>query len=124
MIGWENNQGAYFIGILKKAVNAVAETVSSIQDSIGKLTDLTTTAKTSLVASVNEVDGDIGNLSSLTTTAKTNVVSAINELDSDIGNLSIPSIPSAPSASGTYVLVVADGVATWTAQTQDNQGES
>lgn len=58
--------------------------------SIGTLSNLTTTAKTNLVASINEVDGNadtansnIGTLSSLTTTVKTDLVNAINEVDAN-----------------------------------------
>lgn len=54
------------------------------QGDIGKKTNLTTTAKTDLVAAINEVDGNIGDLSGLTTTAKTNLVSAVNELNQNM----------------------------------------
>lgn len=64
---------------------------------IGTLSNLTTTAKTSLVSAINEVDSNtdtntssigtinsnIGTLSNLTTTAKNNLVSAINEVDAE-----------------------------------------
>ena len=44
----------------------------------GKLSNLTTTNKSTLVGAINEVDGDVGNLANLTTSVKTNVVNAIN----------------------------------------------
>lgn len=56
------------------------------QDDVGEKTNLTTTAKTDLVASINEVDGNIGDLSGLTTTAKTNLVSAVNELNQNMSD--------------------------------------
>ena len=57
------------------------------QGDIGEKTNLTTTAKTDLVAAINEVDGNIGDLSGLTTTAKTNLVSAVNELNQNMNSL-------------------------------------
>lgn len=57
---------------------------------IGTLSNLTTTAKTSLVSAINEVDSNadtntssIGTLSNLTTTAKSNLVASINEVDAE-----------------------------------------
>lgn len=59
---------------------------------IGNLRQLTTTAKSTLVAAINEVDARaatsdarIGNLANLQTTAKTDLVSAINELAAGSG---------------------------------------
>lgn len=60
---------------------------------MGYLSDLSTTAKTSLVAAMNEIVGTIGStnivgtLAELDTTAKTNVVAAINEVVADIGDV-------------------------------------
>ena len=48
MIGWENNQGAYFIKKLNEALGQVNET-------IGKLSSLATSYKTSIVGAINEV---------------------------------------------------------------------
>lgn len=48
MIGWENNQGAYFINKLSKAIK-------NVSDTIGKLSSLATTYKTSIVGAINEV---------------------------------------------------------------------
>jgi len=60
--------------------------------SIGDLSQLTTTATTSLVDAINEVDGNadtnassIGTLSSLSTTHKSNLVEAINEVNAAAG---------------------------------------
>lgn len=57
---------------------------------IGTLSNLTTTAKTNLVAAINEVNSEtssIGVLTDLTTTAKTSVVAAINEVNAGVGNI-------------------------------------
>lgn len=85
MIGWENNQGAYFIQKLKSVIESVSEKATDAYSNtlyIGKMSDLLTTAKDTLVKAINEVYNKIGNLSSLTTTSKTSVVSAINEVNS------------------------------------------
>lgn len=93
MIGWENNQGAYFVQKLQEQIdNAVGDIsdnttdISGIKSDIGKMSDLTTTADT-LVGAVNEVDADtgnalssIGNMSDLNTTANT-LVGAVNEVN-------------------------------------------
>ena len=58
--------------------------------SIGTLSNLTTTAKSNLVAAINEVNGEtsgIGDLSNLTTTEKTTLVGAINEVDSETAGI-------------------------------------
>lgn len=55
------------------------------KDSIGTLSNLTTTNKNNLVSAINEVNssaGGVGNLEDLTTTAKTSAVAAINEVNS------------------------------------------
>jgi len=64
------------------------ENITSLQGAVGTLTNLTTDAKTSLVAAINEVDShansannNAGTLSNLTTDAKNNLVAAINEVD-------------------------------------------
>lgn len=53
---------------------------TNIDDKIGNLSSLNTTAKNTLVAAINEVLANEGALSSLTTTAKNTLVAAINEL--------------------------------------------
>lgn len=68
-----------------------AKSLSDINNtSIGTLSNLTTTDKTSLVGAVNEVNGKtdgIGTLANLTTTDKTNLVGAVNEVNSNLGTL-------------------------------------
>lgn len=73
MIGWENNQGAYFIQKLQDSIDGVSTT-------IGKLSDLTTSVKTSIVAAINAVSATVGNLSDLSTSVKTSIVAGINDL--------------------------------------------
>ena len=89
MIGWENDRGAYFIHKLQ-------DKLASVETIIGKLSDLTTTAKTSIVGAINEVDGNadsanshIGTLSNLLTTAKDNIVAAVNEVFGMANNVKI-----------------------------------
>lgn len=67
-------------------VDALAQVqgFDQVKQSIGTLSELTTTAKDNLVAAINEVDGDIGDLSGLTTTAKNNLVAALNELNNNL----------------------------------------
>lgn len=68
--------------------NKTAEMLSLVdQSTIGKLADLTTTIKASIVAAINEHDKEIGDLATLKTTVKDNVVGAINEHDIEIGDL-------------------------------------
>lgn len=47
---------------------------------LGNVADLTTTAKTTVVAAINELDGEIGVLTNLKTANKNNLVTAINEV--------------------------------------------
>ena len=110
MIGWENNQGAYFINKLQEEVNSVKEEADQSSSDIGKMSTLTTTAKDTLVKAINEVDSHadtnasaIGTLASLNTSAKTNLVSAINEVlsaqdftlvDTVIGTTNSVSVPA------------------------------
>lgn len=55
-----------------------------IDDKVGSLSDLKTTAKTTLQAAVNELVTNIGALSGLTTTSKDTVVAAINSIKSEL----------------------------------------
>ena len=112
MIGWENNQGAYFVQKLQEQVEDLDTDISSVKTdvstnagNIGKMSDLSTTVKDTLVKAVNEVNttagnalsssstanASIGTLADLTTTAKTDIVSAINELVSIVYALEHPS---------------------------------
>jgi len=52
---------------------------------VGKIADLTTTEKGSVVGAVNELDAEVGTLADLMTTEKTNLVGAINEVDANVG---------------------------------------
>ena len=91
-------------------IHAAKSEADTNADSIGTLSSLTTTAKTSLVAAVNEVDADvatntnniatntsniatntsaIGTLANLTTSSKTDLVVASNEINAKVGNLSL-----------------------------------
>lgn len=72
---------------------SVFATEAEVEAITGKLTDLTTDTKTTLVGAINEldtaintVDAKVGNKDDLTTTAKT-AVGAINEHDTEIGDL-------------------------------------
>lgn len=68
--------------------NYVDNQVDAINDTIGRLEDLTTEDKDSVVAAINEVLSTLGNvvgdLSHLTTTNKDSVVDAINELNESL----------------------------------------
>lgn len=69
--------------------NQVVTSIKKLRDAItGALSNLSTTAKTSLVAAINEVDGDVGALTSLSTTTKTSLVAALNEVVTNVGTLS------------------------------------
>jgi hypothetical protein len=95
----------------------------------GNLTNLTTTAKTNLVAALNELDGDIGNLAGLATTAKTSAVAAINEVKAqtdkcEVLAVSVASFSSLPqTVSNTNIdsdmVVVNSVLGTPSAQTGD-----
>ena len=54
--------------------------LTAIENKIGTLTNLSTTAKNNLVAAINELVSNEGELSSLSTTVKTSLVAAINEV--------------------------------------------
>ena len=68
--------------------------VGNLQDGVGNVESLTTTAKTDLVAAINEVDGNIGDLSGLSTTAKENLVLAVNELNQNMNTYDTQTIES------------------------------
>lgn len=90
-------------------IHAAKSEADTNATSIGDLSSLTTSAKTSLVAAANELDSKvatntnniatntsniatntthIGTLSNLTTSAKTDLVVAANEINAKVGNLS------------------------------------
>ena len=68
--------------------------IKTLSDSIGTLSSLTTSVKSSLVSAINELRTNIqthttqiGTLSSLSTTAKGNLVAAVNELNTNKVNI-------------------------------------
>ena len=108
-----NLRNPFFVGrALHRACAEIADdivdggiTPEEMEAVTGKLTDLTTTAKTNLVAAINEVNGiagDIGDLDDLTTTAKTTLVAAVNEVNAIV-------------ADKGSVKVTGDGVKTYAA---------
>lgn len=71
-----------------------------LNEKIGDITTLTTTAKTNTVVAINELDTSIGDLSTLTTAKKASAVEAINELDKDIGDIStLPNKTTTPTVT-------------------------
>ena len=90
-------------------IHAAKSEADTNADSIGTLSSLTTTAKTSCVAAINEIDGEvttntnniatntsniatntthIGTVANLTTASKTDLVVAANEINAKVGNTS------------------------------------
>lgn len=76
-----------------KFINDLSTSVTSVDNKIGDLSNLTTTNKSNVVSAINEnvtgVSGNtsnIGDLTSLTTTEKSNLVGAINENVSNISS--------------------------------------
>ena len=65
--------------------------VSTVDGNIGILSNLTTTAKSSLVFADNEIKSNIGVISNLTTSANSNLVVAVNEVNSKVSNATITS---------------------------------
>ena len=63
-----------------------------IDSAVGKLSTLSTTTQSSLVASINEVVSNCGALSNLSTTDKTSLVNAINELLSSLDGFATKSL--------------------------------
>ena len=55
MIGWENNQGAYFINKLNDKINSTNDLIDNTNDIIGDISDLETTADTDIVSAINEL---------------------------------------------------------------------
>lgn len=64
----------------------IGDKVDEAKAMAGDLSDLETTAKSSLVAAVNEVNANAGDLAELDTTAKTNLVTAVNEVNESLGD--------------------------------------
>ena len=74
--------------LIDDKITEIENDISTLETSVGDLSDLTTTANTDLVSAINEVDADlsttdgkIGDLTSLDTTDKSDLVSAINEVN-------------------------------------------
>lgn len=74
-----------------KSISEKINAMSQTEASIGDLTELETTNKSTLVAAINEVVGNlddavdsIGELSDLDTTDKTSIVNAVNEVVSSV----------------------------------------
>ncbi|MGB3944529.1 MAG: hypothetical protein WBK88_07045 [Methanothrix sp.] len=59
---------------------ALDERIGAIEDDVGDVTNMTTTA-TDLAAAVDELDGEMGDLATLTTTETGSIVGAVNEVD-------------------------------------------
>lgn len=97
-IQWNETEGQVEIAVTKQdgtivLEQAIAKTefdaaIKDINDTIGKLSDLSGPVKTNVVAAINSLEtrvGDkIGDTTTLETTAKTNLVSAINEVYDDL----------------------------------------
>lgn len=111
-----------FADIADKIVDGGGVTPEEMEAVTGKLADLTTTAKTNLVAGINEVNAGVGDLSTLTTTAKTSAVDAINEVNGNITNNvlgNIVDIYSYNSIENMYT-IPKDGYITTVAKSQGN----
>ena len=125
MIGWENNQGAYFINQLKDNIDSVnSSLITSVEElkaDIGKLSDLTTTAKTSLVSAINEVKGLITALTtrnqlSLNVPSGSTYLSASTLKADKVGNvvhlhgtLTLKSVTQPSSITSWTVLTISSG---------------
>ncbi len=91
---------------LTALAQALGVDVKALTTSIGVLSGLNTTAKTSLVAAINEVLSSgaanatkIGDTAALTTTAKTNLVAAINEINTALDNIDLAGLINDLAAS-------------------------
>ena len=68
---------------------ALDERIGAIEDDVGDVTNMTTTA-TDLAGAIDELDAEIGDISTLDTTEKGSVVGAINELDGRVDAVESP----------------------------------
>lgn len=75
-IGWENNQGAYFINKLQDEVDSVKTDATQNASNIGKMSDLTTTNKDTLVKAINEVDANANSALSRVGDVETNLTTS------------------------------------------------
>lgn len=91
LIGDLTTIGTTATGSVSASSAEIFSQLTTTLSSIGTLSSLTTTQKTSLVAAINEVNsliGDVGELSSLLTVDKSSAVAAINENTTAISTLS------------------------------------
>lgn len=86
---------------------AIGADIKGLNNLVGVLSGLNTSAKSSIVAAINEIyavasvnDAEIGSLSGLTTTAKADLVSAINEVKAAVSSVDLTSLIDDSSASG------------------------
>ena len=95
--------------------------MTTVISNIGTLSNLTTTAKTNLVAAINEIDADltalstkIGDLSTLTTTNKTSVVNAINEVNAKVPVLgTLNNLPGVVTQATNFTDAINDRQPVW-----------
>jgi hypothetical protein len=94
--------------------------MTTVISNIGTLSNLTTTAKTNLVAAINEIDADltalstkIGDLSTLTTTDKTTVVKAINEVNAKITLGTLNNLPGVTTQATNFTDAINDRQPVW-----------
>ncbi len=96
---------------------ALDERIGAIEDDVGDVTNMTTTA-TDLAAAVDELDGEMGDLATLATTETGSVVGAINELDGRVDAVESPpmwhvqTITTPEAAASDEVLDGTDGAIT------------
>ena len=106
MIGWENDRGAYFIQKLQDSINSLSTSIETVSSTIGKLSDLTTSVKTSIVAAINDLLSKTikTGLAGLDTTTKTSLLDAINEVYGLAKNQEVSSPVSMEEGFSTTVL--------------------
>nr|MDD5049037.1 hypothetical protein [Methanoregulaceae archaeon] len=96
---------------------ALDERIGAIEDDVGDVTNMTTTA-TDLAGAIDELDAEIGDISTLDTTEKGSVVGAINELDGRVDAVESPpmwhvqTITTPEAAASDEVLDETDGAIT------------
>lgn len=105
--------------------------MTTVISNIGTLSNLTTTAKTNLVAAINEIDADltalstkIGDLSTLTTTDKTTVVKAINEVNAKTTLGTLNNLPGVTTQATNFTDAINDRQPVWKKSTTVTIGSS
>lgn len=93
----------------------MAASDKTLVGTIGTVANLTTDAKSNLVAAVNEVDNHtdsantaIGTLANLTTSAKNNLVAAVNEVNGDVVHVSAQTLTAAQKSQARTNLSLAN----------------